>query len=196
MSDRVREVTETERLGRRAAELGREDAVALCNGGHALAFVVGDLDMATTMIDRALVLNPNLAAAWRFSGWLRVYLGQPQEAIEHLARAMRLSPFDALFSDMQRATSFAHLIAGQYDEAMAWAEQALREQPDDVTSMRMAAASYALAGRLEEAQSAMSRMRARDPSLRVSNLKDLGPVRRPEDFARWAEGLRKAGLPE
>ena len=30
MSNRVREIAETERLGRRAAELGREDAVALC----------------------------------------------------------------------------------------------------------------------------------------------------------------------
>ena len=152
--------------------------------------------MAAELIDRARVLNPNLAAAWRFSGWLKVYLGEPHVAIEHLARAMRLSPFDPLISDMQRATSFAHLIAAQYDEATSWAEKALREQPNDVTSMRMVAASYALSGRLEEARNAMSRMRERDPSLRVSNLKDLAPLRRPEDFARWAEGLRMAGLPE
>ena len=36
-----------------------------------------------------------------------------------------------------------------------------------------------------------------DPDLRVSNLKDrIGTFRRPEDFAKYAEGLRKAGLPE
>ena len=34
------------------------------------------------------------------------------------------------------------------------------------------------------------------PELRISNLKDLLPIRRAEDFDRWAEGLRKAGLPE
>ena len=42
----------------------------------------------------------------------------------------------------------------------------------------------------------MARLRALDPALRLSNLKDLLPFRRPEDFARWAEGLRRAGLPE
>jgi hypothetical protein len=35
-----------------------------------------------------------------------------------------------------------------------------------------------------------------DPALRLSNLKDLVPLRRYEDFARLADGLRKAGLSE
>jgi hypothetical protein len=34
------------------------------------------------------------------------------------------------------------------------------------------------------------------PGLRLANLKDFMPARRPEDFARWSDGLRKAGLPE
>ena len=42
----------------------------------------------------------------------------------------------------------------------------------------------------------MARLRQLDPALRLSNLKDLLTLRRPEDFAKWEEGLRKAGLPE
>jgi hypothetical protein len=42
----------------------------------------------------------------------------------------------------------------------------------------------------------MGRLREISPALRVSNLKDLWPFRRPEDFATWADGLRKAGSPE
>jgi len=42
----------------------------------------------------------------------------------------------------------------------------------------------------------MVRLRDFDPALRLSNLKDLFPIRQPEDFARWAEGMRQAGLPE
>ena len=71
MTDRAQEIAETARLARRAAELGKDDAVALSRGGHALGFVVGDLDAAVTFIDRALVLNPNLAGAWYASGWMR-----------------------------------------------------------------------------------------------------------------------------
>jgi TolB-like protein/class 3 adenylate cyclase len=44
VTDREREIAEAERLARRAAYLGREDAVALGNAGLALVVVVGDLD--------------------------------------------------------------------------------------------------------------------------------------------------------
>jgi hypothetical protein len=35
-----------------------------------------------------------------------------------------------------------------------------------------------------------------DPAFRVSRLTDHVPLRRPDDLARYAEGLRRAGLPE
>ena len=65
-------------------------AGALCWAGYSLAYVVGELQEGAGLIDRALVLNPNLARAWNLSGWVRIYLGQSEVAIEHLARAMRL----------------------------------------------------------------------------------------------------------
>ena len=40
-NDRVEDITETERLARRAAELGADDAVALCTAGVSLSFVAG-----------------------------------------------------------------------------------------------------------------------------------------------------------
>jgi len=50
---------------------------------------------------------------------------------------------------------------------------------------------------LEQAWKPPARVRQLDPALRVSNLRDrMGPYRRPEDVARYEEGLRKAGLPE
>jgi hypothetical protein len=35
-----------------------------------------------------------------------------------------------------------------------------------------------------------------DPALRISNLGQQFPLRRPEDIERLADGLRKAGLAE
>jgi len=58
------------------------------------------------------------------------------------------------------------------------------------------AASHALAGRSDEAAHAMKQLRELDPTLRVRNLADWLPIRRPEDLAIFADGLRKAGLPE
>src|SRR5258707_13189922 len=77
-ADRVKETCETARLARRAVELGKEDAVALATGAVALAFGCGDIDDGAACIDRALALNPNLAAAWSVSGRVRPDLGDPQ----------------------------------------------------------------------------------------------------------------------
>jgi tetratricopeptide (TPR) repeat protein len=196
MTDRVRETAEAERLARRAAEVGKDDAVALCLGGFGLAYVVGDLAGGTAMIDRALVLNPNLAIAWSWSGWVRTFHGDPDAAIRHLDRAMRLSPLDPHMFSMQCGTAFAHFYAGRYDEASSWAERSLREQAAHSPALRILAASSALAGRLEDAPAAIERFRQLEPAFRISDLKERTPLRRPQDLARLADGLRKAGLPE
>jgi adenylate cyclase len=197
MVDRAQETAEAVRLARRAVDLGRDDAVALSYGGHVLGYVAGELDDCAAFVERALVLNPNLAAAWGYSGWVKMCLGELDTAIEHEARAMRLSPLEPRIFVWQSYTAQAHMQAGRYDAAAAWAEKALREQEDYANPRRIAAASYALAGRLAEARKHMARLRQLDPTLRISNLGDrLPPHRRPEHRANYVEGLRKAGLPE
>ena len=197
VTDRAQETAEATRLARRAVELGKDDAIALSAGGYALAHLAGDLDGGAAFIERALVLNPNLAGTWLNSGWVRVWLGESEVAIEHLARAMRLSPLDPILFRMQGATASSHFFAGRYDEASSWAEKALRENPTLQQAVRVSAASHALAGRLKRARETVARMRRLDPNLRISNLKDWLPTfRRPEDLARYLEGLRKAGVPE
>jgi adenylate cyclase len=197
MTDRVKETAETERLARRAVELGRDDAQALSGGGFALAQFGHDLDAGAAFIDRALVLNPNLAAAWYYSGFVRVWLGEPDAAIDHIARAMRLSPLDPIMRSFRNATAHAHFCAARYDQASSWAEMVLQENPNSFPSLRIATASNALAGRTTEASKMCARLRQVDPALRISNLKDrVGPYRRSEDIARLMDGLRKAGVPE
>jgi tetratricopeptide (TPR) repeat protein len=89
----------------------------------------GQLDAGAALIDRALALDPNLAAAWHLNGWVRLPRGEAETAIEHLARAMRLSPRDPLPHAMQNATVAGHLLAGSYDKAASWAERTLHVQP-------------------------------------------------------------------
>ncbi|GLS19226.1 hypothetical protein GCM10007874_22430 [Labrys miyagiensis] len=195
MIDRRQETAEAERLARLAAEFGRDDAVALCTAGIVLAYVVGRLDEGDALIDRALVLNPNLAWAWVFGSWVKIWLGQPDAATERGARAMRLSPNDpeVLFF-MRTATAYSHFLTGHYAEALSWSRTAMRQQPKFVISICAAAASGALAGQLEEAQEAVERLRELESELRISDLTELFPFRRSDDIARWVEGLRKAGL--
>ena len=129
MADPGQEIAETARLTARAAEVGRDDAFALSSSGFAIANILGDLDAGAALIDRALALTPNYSLALVQSGYVRVWLGEPDLAIEQLQQAMRLSPVDSLMFMMQTAMAFAHFIAGRYDEAYAWAEKALQRNP-------------------------------------------------------------------
>jgi adenylate cyclase len=191
------EISEVTRLAQRAVQLGKDDAIALSTGGYALAFFVRDLETGASLIDRALVLNSNLAEAWHWGGWVKSFLGEPEAAIERFARAMRLSPVDPRMTGMRGGTAFAYFLLGRYDEATSWAAMALHDTPHFQPGLRVAAASNAMAGRPEQAHKAMARLRQLNPALRVSNLKNiLSPFRRAEDLARYEEGLRQAGLPE
>jgi adenylate cyclase len=197
ISDTANEIAEVTRLAQRAVELGKDDAFVLAASGIALAYVVGDLDVGAALIDRALVLNSNLAEAWGLGGWVKIFLGEPETAIERFARAMRLSPLGRWVAAARAGTAHAHFFLGRYDEAASWAAMALQDNPDYQPGLRIAAASNAMAGRPEQAHQAMARLLQLNAALRVSNLKDMrGSYRRAEDLSRYEEGLRKAGLPE
>jgi adenylate cyclase len=195
--DPEREIAEGVRLARRAVAVGKDDPTALWSGGHSLAYLAAEVETGAAYIDRAIVLNPNLAAAWSVSGWLRIYLGEPASAIERLERSRRLSPLDPIAYMGYAGMALALLLADRYDEAVSWAAKARNEQPNWATSLRVAAIAYALSDRIVEAREAMARLREIDPTLRLSNLERVAPpLRRPEDRARFADGLRRAGLPE
>jgi tetratricopeptide (TPR) repeat protein len=191
------DLPEVARLARRAAELGKDDAVALGTAGLALSFFVGLHEDGKALTDRAISLNPNFAMAWMWSGWVRVWLGETETAVERVRHALRLSPKDHPHSySMFSALAFAHFFAGRKEEAASWAEMAVREKSNLLITLTIAAASSALAGRLEDAARALAQLRQLHPTLRMENLRKLFPIRRPEDFAKLAEGMRLAGLPE
>jgi TolB-like protein/tetratricopeptide (TPR) repeat protein len=196
LTDPAREVAETKRLAERATELDQDDAQVLCWSGAGLAFVVGEIDQGVALVDRALRLNPNLMEAWLSSGLVRLVLGEWEIAIDHFTRAMRLSPFDPMLFAMQGGIASGHFNTDRYYEAAVWSAKSIAENPKNLSAWRIAAASNALSGRLEQAQNAIARLRELDPNLRIATLKSviLSPL--PDVLARMEHGLRKAGLPE
>jgi TolB-like protein/class 3 adenylate cyclase len=200
VEDPVKDIAEVDRLARKAAELGRDDAVALATAAIALSFVAGDLDRGREFVDRATALDPNMAWAWLFSGWTRVFLGEPEAANEQIARAIRLSPLDPHRASMFGAMASTYFFVGRYDEALAWAERSARSVRADggfLYIKAMMAASAALAGNAARAREALDVLRREYPDFSVSSLSRLGtvfPFRRAQDLARMAEGLRKAGV--
>jgi len=197
MNNRSPESAEAVRLARRAIDLGRDDPAVLAVAGFVLAYVGGDLNTGAALVDRALSLNSNFAAAWAYSGWIEICLGDPDTGIKHEALAMRLSPLDPRILWWHTFTAVALFLMEHYDDAVLSAGRALQFEPNWLGALRIAAASHALAGHLDEAHQAIMRVRQLDPALRISNLDKVSmPFQRQQDRARFVEGLRKAGLPE
>jgi len=191
------EKSEVARLWRIVTRVGQENCFALAHAAWAAAYILHDIPAAKQLIDRSVELNPNLAGAWSVSGWINVWLGQPDVALGHLGRAKRLDPGSPL-NDYDPPMAHAYFFLDRYEEAVAVAEQMLRHNPDQSVALRIGAASAAFAGRNDVSRRMAGHLlQVVDPAFRVSRLKEyLGPYQRPELVEKYAEGLRKAGLPE
>ncbi len=197
MTDSVQESAEACRLAKEAIHLGRDDAIVLSLAGLVLAYVGRDINAGAALTRRALSLNSNLAYAWGASGWISICLGEKDTAISDQATAMRLSPLDPRMFVWQTFTALAYFFAGRYDDAVLWVGRSLQDHPDYLASLRISAASNAMAGHADEAHAATIRMQQLDPSLRLSNVEQvILPLQRQQDRLRFLEALRKAGLPE
>jgi TolB-like protein/class 3 adenylate cyclase len=180
----------------RAVECGKDDAVALACSGLAIGYKFADFDRAISLFDRAQALNPNLVIAWHLSSWIRSFIGQQDIAVEHLERAIRLSPVDPQRPGMQASIACAHFAAGRFDIASTTAKTAVLEQPSNFMATIAASAANAMTGNLDVARNAMKRARELDPNLNLQKIRSRLPYKQQEIVTRWEDALRKAGLPE
>lgn len=188
------DIAEAERLARRAWELDPSDPIAVGMAGIAMALAVRDLDTGAAYLERALALNPNVPIHWLNRGWIDLWLGRGDYAMEAFERALHLSPMDPDVFIMETGIAHAHFFAGCYRLAQQWAQKALVKKPDWKSALRIVAAAAALDGRPTEARCACNRLMELHPGFRLSRLSQvLGPYRHPERLAR---GLRCAGIPE
>jgi adenylate cyclase len=191
-----RETDEGIRLAREALDAERDDPSVLVLAGWAVSYLAHDNEAALAALDRALVLNVNSAQALTLSGWVRLYVGDPRKATEYFTRAMRLSPLDPRVSFPIAGLAAAHMMAGDYDEAVNLGRQAVREMPRNAFAHRIIAASLALLGRTEEAHAAARAHLAIAPNYTIADGQKNMPFNDAEFVERYFRGLREAGLPE
>ncbi len=196
MADSAVGVEEGTSLSRRAIALGKSDAIALARGGHALAHFTRDPDVGIDCLEAALALNPNFAAAWHLSGFLRIFRSEPEDAIDRFGHAIRLSPFDPEMFRMQTGVAMAHLIAGRFEEATLWATKACRITSALVLPGVVLAVSHQGGGRSEDAARAMGSVRNAHSALTRTHLERWLPFQKAKDAELFFEAVTQTGLPE
>ena len=195
-ADLNEEADEAVRLAHAALDADSDDPDVLHMAGFTLAYVGGDNQSGALLIGRSLSINPNSAQAWSASGHIRGWVRDPDTAVEHFERAIRLSPFDPLLSTFYGGIAMAHFEAKRYAAAVEWADKAVRIGPKFLPAHRWLAAGLARLDRVDEARAAVRRLMALDPGGTLVGLR-----RRLSSFNTgllddYLDGLRKAGLPE
>lgn len=166
-------------------------------GGFSMPSLAGDKATGESAVDRALLLNPNSAYAWMARGGLSYTQNRPGPAIEAYRHAIRLSPLDPLGYMFSCGLAFSHTIAGQYEEALLWADRSLREMPRYRAAINLKVILYALLGRLDEARQWLGRLQEIVYGLTIASYTEfLAPILAPKILALYVDALRKAGLPE
>jgi adenylate cyclase len=168
--------------------------IARCS--HPLIFCGHEIELADSLLEEAIRLNPNGMLGWMWGGWAKILVGEHQIAIDYFRRALRLSPLDPMIFSAQNGLSYAYFFLGNYEQGLTCAEALLRHHPDHVGGLRVAMACNALSGNIEAAQKLWEQVAKLSPSDRVSETRNRLGYRRDQDLMRLQEAYRLAGMPE
>ncbi len=162
-------------LARRALRTAGDDAMALACIAHVLGYFNEDIKDALAVLDRSIAVNANSFWAWRWSGFARLYNGEPEVAIKHFETSLRLSPLGPRWAQ-NTGIGIGHMFCGRLETAASFLRLALQENPSYPLANRFLASCYAHLGRMDEARQVVSRLRAITPAIvpHVTNYRDPG----------------------
>jgi adenylate cyclase len=157
----------------------------------ALKLRQNDHDKASYHQARALSLNPNDDLIVVQQGELATWLGQAEEGIDWIRKAMRLNPYHParFWSHLGRA----YFVARRYGEAI---EAVQRVAAADHFHLASVAACFAMLGQETQARLSAAETLKRKPDFSVA--RDYLPAlhyKHEPDFVHHRDALLKAGLP-
>ena len=177
-------------LARRALRAAGNDPGVLARVAYVFGNLGEDIDAAVALVDRSVEMNPSFALGWYYSGWLRLWAGQADLAIDHFAVSSRLSPHERL-ARVLLGMGIGHFFARRFDEARAMLLRSLQHRPGWAPNYRFLAACCAQMGRLEEAREIVGHLRAITPLV----VPTATHWRNLEQRELYISGLRLAAAP-
>jgi TolB-like protein/predicted Zn-dependent protease len=194
--DAASDAAEGLRLAMRAVELGRDDANVLWMSAWTMLRLGKDRDRTIELARKSIELNPNSAMAVLTVGHAEAMSGNAGKALELLQRAQRLSPRDPRAWLIAGSMAVAYFVDRRYEEAAAFANRALLQNPRFTGSIRILASSLALLGQRDKAAEVIQRQFQIDPQITLKRLRVRLSFMHEDVWSRFAEGLKLAGLPE
>ena len=198
-ADRTVALAKAYELAKRAVDLDETDSLAHCILGL-IHLARREFDEARLETEKAVDLNPNDPEARRYLGFFLAAAGNPDAGIEQMDVAKQLNPFDTRWVPWIRGIGC--FTARRYEEAIT----AFRQARDTNNELRgWLAASYAQAGRVQEAKAMLEEfLRVAESDMAVFPGRTLREwecywhgafeYQDQKDFDHLFDALRKAGM--
>ncbi len=152
----------------------------------------GGFERGLKAMERAIVLDPNYAAAHAFLTFFYAGVGRIEDARRSIKTAIRLNPRHPFW--YYQAVGVTQFWASDFDAAVASMEKALERNPAAIFVRWWLAAAYAQAGRQDDADWQMEEVRAMDVLVTAEDIVDQTTVHGPAQVKLFTEGLLKAGF--
>jgi TolB-like protein/DNA-binding winged helix-turn-helix (wHTH) protein/Tfp pilus assembly protein PilF len=143
---------------------------------------------------QSIKIAPNYADGYGLLALIKLYLGQPEQAIEINAKGMRLNPYYSM--EYLYTLGASYYMLGDYDAAVATLENAHERNQNHVYTKLFLCASYVKAGRIDDAKWIIHEIQTLNPTRSISELYKTIVIAEPEYKNALLGDLRKAGLPE
>jgi len=182
-----------EKLVAKALKIDDRDPLALGHAGMHQLFL-GNHDQAIAFARQALAEAPGMDSPYYSLGWFQMFNDEPLEGIENLKRAMRLSPI--VTAPRSSILGTAYRNAGQLDLAVATLENTVKRFPTFISGRVALTTCYSLMGKEQEAKQEAREILRRDPAYTIARYTTPNLYRNKETMEKWAESLRKAGIPD
>ncbi len=180
----------------RGLALDDQDSQVIRSAGI-VHFFMKNHDTALAYYERAVQANPYEAESQALLGAAFGVAGDYDAALHQFETAMGLSPRDLHIATWYQYMGIAAFVAGRHEEAAEWSIKAIQSNPQLPAGYRTLASIYGYSGRLKEAAVAREKLQELQPHLTIAQLRESLPYfKNPDDFERYLEGLRRAGLPE
>jgi adenylate cyclase len=179
-------------LAQKVLDRGDSDAGAHFLIGYAYSRK-GQFDKAISELEIARDLFPNNAEINAGLGMILNAAGKPEDAINVLKNAMRLSPIPP--SWYLENLGGAYRLTGQYKKAVHEYKKAIQLQPDDMFSHLNLALCYVKLGREEDANAEAAEVLRINPKFSAESYAKHIPLKGEASKKILIDGMRKAGLP-
>jgi TolB-like protein len=182
-----------ERAARAAIHTDSEDPWAHYALGNVYLFT-RRFDDSLAEFELALQLNPNFSLAQGYYGLALSYCGRWEDADLAARRALRLSPRDPFSAIYCGVAAYSQYVGHNYDEAMRFARESVRQRNDFVGGHRVLTAAAGMLGQKEAAKAALRELRRAQPNISLGWVANQMPFKLDADRAHYLEGFRRAGL--